>query len=271
MEQAFGIMREIQSKGSMVISWYDDEQNLNSNEEDVMLEEIKNYGEEYPHESIINEVTQASEICSKIKSTNNEKSTIIKQMIKSRSPPVRTKLIKKLIENRRANKKQLGNLKDIWKNMPDQKHLMQKRVFMDVVNSLNEKIERKQPFQKVETLRKLHIILRELPKQETGFVSSFRNIIDSSEEPLKTKLNNLLGAIRIPFKDGSGYAGLLRDVISSLEKEISKPIKKNILIKKLVETNLFSKHDAVEMISHMSFGGPIFESEDGIYKIKFFV
>lgn len=268
LEQTLAAMGEIQQKCSVIMSWYD-QQNKYSEKEDVMFNKIKDYETKYHHELIINQVAEASKIYEKIKDTNDEKFTIIKQLIKSKSPSIRTKLINKLIKNRRENKKQLDNLNGIYKIMSDRKLQMQEKVFTEVIDSLNEKTKREQPYQKIETLRKLHIILANLPKQEINFVSSFQNIIDSSEEPLKSKLNNKLNEIRMPFKDGSGYAELLRDVISSLEKEIRKPIKEKILIKKLMETNLFSKRDAIDMISHMSFGGPIFRSKDEIYKIKF--
>lgn len=183
----------------------------------------------YRNDEIQNKIQAAENLHKEIQKLKIKKSNAIQKIIKTKDDAKKGLLCTIIIESSKDIHNSLKCMMDYLNALTTHKHIHQKNIFGQVFDALNTQLPK--PTKNYHVLRELESIQR-----------------STSDIIVQQKLN---------------------DIISHFYKEIQKPVKKNLLIKKLVETGQFSKNDAYEILHEMSgiTGGWVLVNKDDVYPV----
>lgn len=181
----------------------------------------------YKNEEIQTKIQSAKNIHKEIQKLKIKKSNAIQKLIKAKDDSIKGSLCSIIIESSKDICEYLYDLMNSLSDLKTHKHIHQKNLFEQIFDSLNTQLPK--PTKNYHVLRELESIQR-----------------NTSDTIVQQKLN---------------------EIISHFYKEIQKPVKKGLLIKKLVETGQFSKDEAYEILHEMSsvIVGLVLVNKDDVY------
>lgn len=166
----------------------------------------------YDNDEIQNKINDAKKTHNQIQELKIRKSNTVQKIIKTKDDVKKGSLCMIVIESSKDIRDSLNHMFELLNILKPLKDSHQRKIFCQVFDSLNTAIPK--PTKNYRILKELETIQR-----------------NTTDVNAQQKLN---------------------EIVNHLYKEIQKPVKKNVLIKKLIDTGQFSKDDAYEILHVMS-------------------